>query len=592
MGFGSSVKSAVGLDIGSHSVKVVELVRAGKSLKLAHYAIQELAPGTVVDGEIVNREHVNTSIRDALRNADIKPKAVFSAVSGRSVIVRRIPMEKMSEEEARQAIHWEAEQHIPFRIDEVSIDFKIINPELAPGQMEVLLVAAKKEAVELHRGLLAGAGVRPGAIELEQFALQRAYEFSYKPSGDECVTILNIGAEVTNMVVVKGGLPSFNRDLSIGGSRFIEALQRSMGLDYETSEKVLRGELPEGVSADEVKSALSYVIEELSTSVRRSFISFQASGESTRIDRMYVSGGCSLVPGLATTLSEQHGLPVEALQPFQNLVVDSSVIPESDRPAIGALLAVSIGLALRGFEPGRVDINVMEAGEVKKKKAAAGGGAAAPSGSPVAAILGALPIILIAAGIILMGLHYMNLKKQEKTLQGQIVQMDADIAEMQSQVSLQQEAADLASQLAVKQADVQSLALNQRYAVYVMEYLCRALYPEQTALAEEADKGIYLTAMVLSDSTMHITGIARTWGDIVSFQRRLAELKPDGQNTLFQLASYGQTYSLTMITPTGNMPAGVGTGVAAAAETRYQFDLEVSVNRASLAPLVGDYSGI
>jgi len=458
--------------------------------------------------------------------------------------------------------------------------------------MEVLLVAAKKEAVELHKGLLAGAGVRPGAIELEQFALQRAYEFSYKPSGDECVTILNIGAEVTNMVVVKGGLPSFNRDLSIGGSRFIEALQRSMGLDYETSEKVLRGELPEGVSPDEVKSALSYVIEELSTSVRRSFISFQASGESTRIDRMYVSGGCSLVPGLATTLSEQHGLPVEALQPFQNLVVDSSVIPEDDRPAIGALLAVCIGLAIRGFEPGRVDINVMESGEVKKKKAAAGGGVAAPSGSPVAAILGALPIILIAAGIVLMGLHYMNLKKQEKSLQGQIVQMDADIAEMQSQVSLQQEAANLASQLAAKQADVQSLALNQRYAVYVMEYLCRALYPEQTALAEEADKGIYLTAMVLSDSTMHITGIARTWGDIVSFQRRLAELKPDGQNTLFQLASYGQTYSLTMITPTGNMPAGVGTGVAAAAETRYQFDLEVSVNRASLAPLVGDYSGI
>jgi Tfp pilus assembly protein PilN len=209
----------------------------------------------------------------------------------------------------------------------------------------------------------------------------------------------------------------------------------------------------------------------------------------------------------------------------------------------------------------------------------------------VGAILGALPIILIIAGIILMGLHYMNLKKQEKSLREQITQIDTDIAEMQSQVSQQQQAADLASQLAAKQAAVQSLALNQRYAVYVMEYLCRALYPEQTALAEEADKGIYLTAMALSDSTMHITGIARTWGDIVSFQRRLAELKPDGQNTLFQLADFGQTYSLTLITPTGATPAGAGAGTTGA-ETRYQFDLEVSVNRASLAPLVGDYSGI
>jgi len=589
MGFGSSVKSAVGLDIGSHSVKVVELVRAGKSLKLSHYAIQELAPGTVVDGEIVNREHVNASICDAIRNAGIKPKTVFSAVSGRSVIVRRIPMEKMSEEEARQAIHWEAEQHIPFRIDEVSIDFKIINPELAPGQMEVLLVAAKKEAVELHKGLLAGAGIRPTAIELEQFALQRTYEYSYRPTADECVTILNIGAEVTNMVVVKGGLPSFNRDLSIGGSRFIEALQRSMGLDYETSEKVLRGELPEGVSPDEVRSALSYVIEELSTSVRRSFISFQASGESTRIDRMYVSGGCSLVPGLATTLSEQHGLPVEALQPFQNLQVDASIVPEDDRAAIGALLAVCLGLALRGFEPGRVDINMMEAGETRKKKAPSG--AAAPSGSPVGAILGALPIVLLVAGVVLMGLHYMNLKKQDKALQAQITQLDNEIAQMQTQVSQQQLVSDLASQLAAKQAAVQSLALNQRYSVYVMEYLCRALYPEQTTLAEEADKGIYLTAMSLSDSTMHLTGIARTWGDIVSFQRRLADLKPDGQTPLFRLADYGQTYSLTLMTPTGIVTTGAGAGTSGA-ETRYQFDLAVSVNRASLAPLVGDYSGI
>lgn len=581
-----SAKSAVGLDIGSHSVKVVELVRSGKTLKLARFAIQELTPGTVVDGEIVNRDHVNASIRDAIRNSGIKPKAVYSAVSGRSVIVRRIPMEKMSEEEARQAIHWEAEQHIPFRIDEVSIDFKIINPEMAPGQMEVLLVAAKKEAVDLHRGLLQGAGIRPAAVELEQFALQRAFEFSYNPAPDECVTILNIGSEVTNMVVVKGGLPSFNRDLSIGGSRFIEALQRSMGLDFENAEKVLRGELPEGVSQDEVRSALGYVIEELSTSVRRSFISFQASGESTRIDRMYISGGCSLVPGLASTLSEQHGLPVEPLQPLQNLSVDSSVIPEDDRTSLGALLAVCIGLALRGFEPGRVDINVLEGGEVRKKKAAA----AAPGGaqaSPVGAILGVLPIILIIGGIVAMGLHYMNLKKQEKALQSEIEAVNTEISQMETQVEQQQQANTLLAELNQKRNAIQQLALNQRYSVYVMEYLCRALYPEQAALAEEAEKGVYLTAMSLTESTMHLTGVARTWGDIVAFQRRLVELKPDGQTPLFSLADYGQSYKLTT-------DAAVTTGMlgATGGETRYQFDLEVSVNQSSLQPLVGDYSGI
>ena len=582
MGFGGSIKSAVGLDIGSHSVKVVELVRAGKSLKLARFAIQELAPGTVADGEIVNRELVNAGIRDALRNAGIKPKLVFSAVSGRSVIVRRIPMEKMSEENARQAIRWEAEQHIPFRIDEVSIDFKIINPEMAPGQMEVLLVAAKKEAVDLHRGLLQSSGVKPGAIELEQFALQRNYEYNYRPGADECATILNIGAEVTNMVVVKGGLPSFNRDLSIGGNRFIEALQRSMGLDYETAESVLKGELPEGTSQDEVRSAVGYVIEELSTSVRRSFISFQASGESTRIDRMYVSGGCSLVPGLVSTLSEQHGLPVEPLETFRSISADPSMIPDQNRSVMSALLAVSIGLALRAFEPGRVDVNVMEEAESRRKRSTVPG-AAASSPSAGGAILSYLPILLIAGGVVAMGIHYAGLKKHQSRLRSQITEIDSEIAQMETQVSQQNEANALLADLEARRAAIQSLALDQRFTVYVMEYLCKALYPQQTTMAEEADKGIYLTAMVMNGESLHLTGIARTWGDVVAFQRRLVEQLPDGQTPLFQLAEYGQTYTLT---PATN-PTGVSGG-----EMRYQFDLEVTVNRGSLTPLVGNYSGI
>ncbi|MBN1433757.1 type IV pilus assembly protein PilM [Candidatus Fermentibacterales bacterium] len=583
--FGKGGKSAVGLDIGSHSVKAVELIRSGKSLKLSRYGVQELLPGTVVDGEVVNREHLIATIRDVLRSAGIKPKNVFSAVSGRSVIVRRIPMEKMSEEDARQAIHWEAEQHIPFRIDEVSLDFKIVNPEISPGQMEVLLVAAKREVVDLHRSLLQSAGVRPVAIELEQFALQRAFQNAYLPPEDLCVTIINIGAEVTNMVVVRGGLPSFNRDLAIGGNRFIEALQRSLGLDYEVAEKVLRGELPEGVSNDDVRSAIGYVIEELSTSIRRSFISFQASGESNRIDKMYISGGCSLVPGLATILSEQHGLPVEPLQPFANLIVDDSVIPDDERATLGALLTVSAGLALRGFEPGRVDINVLEeAGEGRRKRAKAAAPAAAGAPS-ISRVLSYVPLILVVAGVVALGLHYKGVKDKEKKLQDDIAVIDEQIAQMQTQLQQQEMVNNLAEEVAARQRAIQSLALNQRFSVYVMEYLCRALYPEQAALAEEAEKGIYLTSLIISgNSSIRLTGIARTWGDIVEFQQRLTELKPDGSTSLFSLPDYGQTYMMTTV---------AGAGVAGAgSDVRYQFDMEVGVNSASLEPLVGDYVGI
>ncbi len=573
--FGGSGKSSVGLDIGSHSVKAVELTRSGKGLKLSRYAVVELTPGTMVDGEVVNRDHLVESIRDALAKAGIKTKAVNSAVSGRSVIVRRIPMEKMTEAQARQAIHWEAEQHIPFRVDEVSIDFKILNEESAPGQMEVLLVAAKKEVIHLHRGLIQGAGIRTSAVDLEQFALLRAYQNSYHPSDEECVTILNVGSDNTNLVIIKGGAPSFNRDLAIGGGRFIEAIQRSLGLDYSTAESVLKGNLPEGVSEVDVRNAVSSVLEELSTSVRRSFISFQASGESSRIDKMLISGGCSLMAGLADTLSEHHGLPVEVFDVFGDIQLEGTLaVDETERKNLQAVIAVAVGLALKSIEPGSLDIDILPPEEkVKKSRKAA-------SASPVMTVLSWAPLALIVVGVIVLFIHYGGLTAERDALDREIADKNAEIANMQQQVSRQQELDTLQAQLDEKRAAVNALALQQKSTVYVLEYLVRALYPEQTEFAEESGKTIYLTELSLSEGNLHISGIARTWGDIVAFQTRLEETMPDGQNQLFLLQDYGQNYNVAPVID------------AAGGETRYQFSTDIGVNTASLQPLVGDNAGI
>lgn len=572
---GGSGKTTVGLDIGSHSVKVVELTRSGKAMKLSRYAVVELAPGTIVDGEVVNRDHLVSAVGDAVTKAGIKPRGVNSAVSGRSVIVRRIPMEKMTEAQARQAIHWEAEQHIPFRVDEVSIDFKIINEEAGPGQMEVLLVAAKKEVIHLHRGLIQGAGLRTASVDLEQFALLRAYQHAYNPSEDECVTILNIGADNTNLVIAKNGIPSFNRDLAIGGTRFVEAVQRFLGFDYETAEGVLRGNLPEGVSADDVKNAVSSVIQELSTSVRRSFISFQASGESTRIDKMYISGGCSLMPELTSILSEQHGLPVERFSPFRNIQVEPGLVTDEEQPALDALLAVATGLALRGFVPGDMDINILP--EEEKQKAKSTG---ATEASPLAAVISWLPLGLVVVCVILLGLHYMSLQKDRDRIREEIVSVNADIARMEEQLSRQQEVTALEQELTRKRAVISSLSLKQKSTVYILEYLCRALYPQQSALAEEAGKSIYLTDLTLMGTDLQITGIARSWGDIIEFQRRLSEMSPDGSNTLFVTGDFGQSYDVAPVTD------------GAGRETRYRFSMSVGINMSSLEPLVGDYAGL
>lgn len=580
--FGRSGGGTVGLDIGSHSIKVVQLTGSSKALTLSSYAIQELSPGTIVDGEVVNREHLIDTVHDVVRQAGVKAgsKNIHSAVSGRSVIVRRIPMEKMSEQDARQAIQWEAEQHIPFRIDEVSLDFKIINPEISPGQMEVLLVAAKKEVVDLHRGILQGAGFKPTVIELEQFSLQRAYQHAYRPSGDVCITILNIGAEVTNMVVVRNGLPSFNRDLSIGGTRFVEALQRTLGLEYEVALGVLKGNVPDGISSDEVHTAIGRVIEELSTSIRRSFITYQASGENARIDKMYISGGCSLMPGLATILSEQHGLPVEHFQPFRNITIPEDVISGSELDSIGAVLAVCTGLALRGFESCLVDINILEEPEGRKRKSSGAPAAVTKtkSSTAVLTILAVIPFIVLVAGGIIAFMDYKGLEEHEIELNAEIEQVEEQIAQLGIQLDQQAEANRLSEAVERKRQQIIDLSLNQKYSVYVIEYLCRAIYSEAIIPGTRTDKGIYLTSLSVGPSEMYISGVAKTWGDIIEFQRDVVEIMPDGRNPLFSLDDYGQIYTLA-------------SEASRTGSRRYNFDMIIGVNPRALSSMVGEFAG-
>lgn len=576
--FGRSGGGTVGLDIGSHSIKAIQLTGSSKALTLSSYAIQELSPGTIVDGEVVNREHLIDTVGDVIRQAGIKTSArnIHSAVSGRSVIVRRIPMEKMSEQDARQAIQWEAEQHIPFRIDEVSLDFKIINPEISPGQMEVLLVAAKKEVVDLHRGVLQGAGLKPTTVELEQFSLQRVYQHAYNPPADECVTILNIGAEVTNMVVVRNGLPSFNRDLSIGGSRFVEALQRSLGLEYDVALGVLKGNVPEAVSSDEVHNAIGKVIEELSTSIRRSFITYQASGENARIDKMYISGGCALMPGLASILSDQHGLPVEHLQPFRNITIPEDVISDREIDSLGAVLAVCTGLALRGYEPSMVDINILEEPEGKKRKAAAAPSERKPTA--LLTILAIIPFIALLAGGVLAYMDYQDLKETEVQLNEEIRQVQEQIAQLGIQMDQQAEAQRLQEAVERKRQQIINLSLDQKYTVYVIEYLTRAIYPEIITPGTRTDKGIFLTSLMVTPEQVEIAGVAKTWGDIIEFQQQVVEIKPDGRTPLFTLDDYGQTYALA-------------SDQSRTGSRRYNFEMIIGVDPGALAPLVGEFAG-
>ncbi|OPX28148.1 MAG: hypothetical protein B1H09_08310 [Gemmatimonadaceae bacterium 4484_173] len=243
--------------------------------------------------------------------------------------------------------------------------------------------------------------------------------------------------------------------------------------------------------------------------------------------------------------------------------------------SVEAVIAVAVGLALKSLEPGSLDIDILPVEEKTRKTRKTSAAA-----SPVLSILSWAPLGLIVVGVIVLFIHYTGLTKTRNQLDEEISQKNTEISSMQQQVSRQQDLDALEAQLTEKRAAVNALSLEQKSTVYILEYLVRALYPEQAEFAEESGKSIYLTELSLGDSNLHISGIARTWGDIVAFQTRLEETMPDGVNQLFILTDFGQNYNVAPV-----VDAGGG-------ETRYQFSTDIGVNQTSLEPLVGDYAGI
>ena len=246
----SRQKPLVGLDIGSSSVKAVELRRVKKGFELIHAGLEPLASDTVVDGAIMDALSVSDSIGKVFTGQKIKTKTVATSVSGHSVIVKKIPLPVMSEEELEESIQWEAEQHIPFDISDVNLDYQVLNTESAASS-DVLLVAVKKDKILNHTNVITQAGKVPVVVDIDAFAIQNAFETNYNPAPNATIALLNIGASIMNIVVTRGGMPLFTRDVSVGGNQFTDALQKDMNLSFEEAEQVKQGKSIEGCTERE-----------------------------------------------------------------------------------------------------------------------------------------------------------------------------------------------------------------------------------------------------------------------------------------------------------------------------------------------------
>jgi len=345
--FGRS-KSLVGLDIGSSAVKAIELKPAGKGYKVAAYASEPIPPDSIVDGAIIDGAAVVDAIRRAFNSRGIKTKEVAASLSGNAVIVKKIALPSMTDAELSESIQWEAEQYIPFDIQDVNLDYQILNRADVGGKstMEVLLVAAKKDKIADYTGVIGQAGRVAVVIDVDAFALQNAYEANYGIEPGAVVVLLNVGASATNINILDGEQSVFTRDLATGGNAYTEALQKELNLPFDQADQLKRGVAVDGVSFDDARPVLRAVTENVILEVQKTFDFYRASAATDRISRIVVSGGASRAEGCTEMLAERFQSPVEMFDPFKKVAFDAAKF-KLDAAEIAPTAAVAVGLALR-----------------------------------------------------------------------------------------------------------------------------------------------------------------------------------------------------------------------------------------------------
>jgi type IV pilus assembly protein PilM len=337
-------RTTVALDIGSGLIKLVVIDHGSGEPVLTKVAFTSVVDGAIVEGEVMDPGIVADAIRGLLTSAGIKAKKVVTAVGGRDVIIKKISMDRMKEAEAREQIRWEAEQHVPFDMDNVELDFQILDPEGEGLQMGVLLVAAKRELVETKQSLLADVGLEATVIDVDAFALHNAFELNYPDAMRGVVGLINIGHETTNVNILDEGVPVLTRDIMLGTRRFREDLQRERNMSADDADQLLRG----FERNEALEPLLASRGEELAVGIERAAAFLQSSSRSASgLARIYTSGGGSRIPGLNRILADRLRLPVQSANPLERLQMAEGAFDGMTLDEVAPLLMLPVGLALR-----------------------------------------------------------------------------------------------------------------------------------------------------------------------------------------------------------------------------------------------------
>jgi type IV pilus assembly protein PilM len=343
MGLFGRKRSSIGLDIGSGFVKVVEVDHSGDQPEVVRVAMRPLLPDAIVEGEIMDYGLVSDSVAGLFQDIGMKGADVITAIGGHDVIIKKIEMDRMKEADAREVIRWEAEQHVPFDIKSVELDFQILDPHGDGLQMNVLLVAAKRELVDNKVGLLQDAGVNPIIIDIDAFALHNAFSYNYPEAQEGIVALVNVGHETTNVNILEDGVPILTRDIPFGSRKIREDLQRERGLTAEQAEDVVQAR----ESIENLDSFVEASADEVAVGIERASAFLMTREEGDSVGRIFLSGGGARVPGMSQTLARRMNVETEVVNPFERVPVQANAARELSIDEAAPMLLLPLGLALR-----------------------------------------------------------------------------------------------------------------------------------------------------------------------------------------------------------------------------------------------------
>jgi type IV pilus assembly protein PilM len=517
-------RNALGLDIGSSSIKLVQLKESKKGISLASFSMAPLPSEAIVDGALMNSTAVVDTIQGMISNQKLKNRQVAISISGHSVIIKKISLPAMTPEELDESIKWEAEQYIPFDVNDVYIDYQILQTRPEQGQMDVLLVAAKKEIVDEYAGVVREAGLEPICVGIDCLTIQQCFELNYGYPPGETVVLIDVGASTININVVANGITTFTRDIAMGGNQFTEEIQKQLNVSYDEAEAYkLGGE--RGVDADsvvpqEVERVMGTVSDSMASEIHRSLDFYMATSSEGRISRIYLSGGTAKVPALARTLENRIGVACELVDPFRGIQIDPKLFNLDYVNAVRPLAAVAVGLGLR--KTGDFRINLLPLRAAKKRE----------SGKQF--LLLAAVFLVAEAGALF---YWQSTKEDELAgVQGTNQKIQAQVTEAKAKsatvAKIEAEKAELEKQKTV----LDSLIEGQAGPVKMLDELSLMLTPVTDPIQKLAQekrkwnpdwdpKRLWIENFREDKRRLKINGYARTNDDLAEFLHRLSTSK-------------------------------------------------------------------